>query len=246
LGDRGKWSENKRREIISTFPTNQIVSLPQTIYFSDTPIGFREQEKTRRIYATHPNLTVIGRDPRSGELAAQLFPKAKTFCMPDFVLSMSPRNSEKINNLPKILLCLRLDDESALTREERKEIGDNLPYECTYYDTTIPKAIKVTEREAVLDSTLRLFLAADVVVTDRYHGLIFTVICQKPCVVLRTVDHKLTSAIHWFKDMPQIMFAQNLDEIPSLVEHCLTLKDRKTPDWNSEYFEKIPKLIGAS
>jgi hypothetical protein len=42
------------------------------------------------------------------------------------------------------------------------------------------------------------------------------------------------------------MFAQNLDEIPSLVEHCLTLKDRKTPDWNSEYFEKIPKLIGAS
>lgn len=246
LGDRGKWSESKRREIISAFPTNQIVSLPQTIYFSDTPIGFREQENTSRIYATHPNLTVIGRDPRSGELAAELFPKAKTFCMPDFVLSLPPRHSNQNNNPPKILLCLRLDDESALTPQQRKQIGDNLPYECNYYDTTIPEAIKVTEREAVLDRTLSLFLAADVVVTDRYHGLIFTILCQKSCVVLRTIDHKLTSAIHWFKDMPHIMFAQNLDEIPSLVEHCLTVEDRKTPDWNCEYFDRIPELMGAS
>lgn len=244
LGDRGKWSESKRREIISTFPGNQIISLPQTIYFSDTTNGKKEQENTRRIYATHPNLTVIGRDPRSGELAAELFPKAKTFCMPDFVLSLPPRSSAIKNNPPKILICLRLDNESALTPEQRQQIGDSLPYECTYYDTTIPKAIKVDRREAVLDNTLSLFLAADVVVTDRYHGLIFTVLCQKPCVVLRTVDHKLTSAIHWFKDMPQIMFAQNIDEVPSLVERCLKIEDRKTPDWSGQYFDKIPELVG--
>lgn len=244
LGDRGKWSETKRREMISTFPANQIVSLPQTIYFSDTPTGKTEQENTRRIYATHPNLTVIGRDPRSGELADKLFPKAKTFCMPDFVLSLPPRSSDKKNNPPKILLCLRLDDESALTPEQRKQIGDSLPYECIYYDTTISESIKVSEREAVLQNTLNLFLNADVVVTDRYHGLIFTVLSQKPCVVLRTVDHKLTSAIHWFKDMPHIAFAQNLDEVPSLVERCLAVEDRKTPDWSAEYFDKIPELAG--
>ncbi len=244
LGDRGRWSENMRRQMIGAFPHNQIVSLPQTIYFSDTPTGKTEQENTRRIYATHPNLTVIGRDPRSGELAAELFPKAKTFCMPDFVLSLPPRSSDKKNNPPKILLCLRLDDESALTPEQRKQIGDSLPYDCTYYDTTIPESIKVSEREAVLQNTLNLFLNADVIVTDRYHGLIFTVLSQKPCVVLRTVDHKLTSAIHWFKDMPHIAFAQNLDEVPSLVEGCLALEDRKTPDWSSEYFDKIPELVG--
>lgn len=244
LGDRGRWSEGKRREIIIAFPENKIVSLPQTIYFSNTEIGKTEQENSRRIYATHPNLTVIGRDPRSGELAAELFPKAKTFCMPDFVLSLPLRHSDKPNNRPKVLLCLRLDSESALTSEQRCEIGEKLPYECTCYDTTLSEPIEVTEREATLNKTLDIFLATDVVVTDRYHGLIFTVLCQKPCVVLRTVDHKLTSAIHWFENIPSVMFAQNLDEIPTLVERCLNIEDQKSIDWSEKYFDKIPALVG--
>ena len=244
LGDRGKWSEGMRRETIAAFPDNQVISLPQTIFFSDTPSGNAEKETSRRIYATHPDLTVIGRDPRSGELAKELFPKANTFCMPDFVLSLPPRHSETKNDPPKILLCLRLDDESALTPEQRQQIGDNLPYDCTYYDTTLEKAIAFDRREATLDETLSNFLAADVVVTDRYHGLIFTVLCQKPCVVLRTVDHKLTSAIHWFEEIPTVMFAQSLDEIPALVEKCLQVADRKTIDWSETYFDKIPELVG--
>lgn len=243
MGDRGMWSENARRLIISTFPSNQVVSLPQTIYFSDTPTGKEEQEKTRHIYATHQNLTIIGRDPRSGELAGELFPKAKTFCMPDFVLSLPPRQSDKKNNPPKVLLCLRLDDESALTAEQRKEIGNSIPYQCTYYDTTIDKPIEVSERKVVLEDTLNLFLASDVVVTDRYHGLIFAILCQKPCVVLRTVDHKLTSAMHWFKEIPFVVFAQDIDEIPSLVERCLAIESREIPDWNAKYFDRIPELI---
>ena len=101
LGDRGIWSESIRRLLISTFTRNQIVSLPQTIYFSDTSNGNKEREKTRRIYATHPNLTIIARDPQSGELATELFPKAQTFCMPDFVLSLPSIPSETKNNPPE-------------------------------------------------------------------------------------------------------------------------------------------------
>jgi len=243
LGDRGIWSESIRRLVISSFPQNKIVSLPQTIYFSDTPTGRTERENTRRIYATHPNLTVIGRDPQSGELAKELFPKAQTFCMPDFVLSLPPRQSDRKNNPPKVLLCLRLDDESALNVEQRKEIAEKLPYDCTYFDTTIANPIKVNERKDVIERTLDLFQAADVVVTDRYHGLIFTVLCRKPCVVLPTVDHKLTSAMHWFKEIPFIKFVPNIDAIPSLVEECLSVESREVTDWNSEYFDKIPQLI---
>jgi len=245
LGDRGKWSERMRREMISTFPGNQIVSLPQTIHFSDTPAGIEQKEKTRCIYSAHPNLTVIGRDPRSGEIATELFPNANTFCMPDFVLSLPARSSETKNSHPKVLLCLRLDSESALTLEQHKEIGDSISYDCTYYDTTLPKSIDYKKRKSVLDETLELFLSADVVVTDRYHGLIFTILCQKPCVVLRTVDHKLTSAIHWFKDMPQIKFAHSLDEVSGLVDECLKIENRESPDWSANFFDKIPELIGA-
>ncbi|HEY9849895.1 MAG TPA: polysaccharide pyruvyl transferase family protein [Leptolyngbyaceae cyanobacterium] len=244
LGDRGKWSESRRRLLITTFPNNQIVSLPQTIYFSDTPIGRQEQENTRRIYATHPKLTIMGRDPRSGEIAAQMFPNAQTFCRPDFVLSMPPREPKEQNNPPKALLCLRLDDESALKEEQRQEIGNRLPYKCQYYDTTLDKPIAAGEREAVLENTLDLFMSSDVVVTDRYHGLIFSVLCRKPCVVISTVDHKLTSAMDWFNEVPFVTLAQSIDEIPALVEHCLAIESREVPDWNAKYFDNIPAIIG--
>lgn len=246
LGDRGMWSEKIRRLVIKSFPNNKIISLPQTIHFSDTETGRREKENTRRVYAAHPDLTVIGRDPRSGEIAKELFPKAETYCMPDFVLSLPPKKSGGVNqkNRPsKVLLCLRLDSESALTEAQRNQIADSIPLETIAYDTTLDKPIEIVERQAILNGTLNLFLDADVIVTDRYHGLIFTVLCQKPCVVLRTIDHKLTSAIHWFKDIPSIRFAQNIDEVPELVNKCLEIKDIKSVDWNEIYFNRLAKLI---
>ena len=122
-------------------------------------------------------------------------------------------------------------------------MANKLPYHCTYYDTRLSEPIEVTEREAVLENTLKLFRASDVVITDRFHGVIFAVLCQTPCVVLRTVDHKLTSAMHWFKDIPFVMLADRLEAVPSLVERCLTIENRKVRDWNLECFDRIPELI---
>ena len=245
MGDRAMWSESIRRLLISTFTKNKIISLPQTIYFSESPIGKRERENTRRIYAIHPNLTVIARDPRSGEIAAELFPNAQTFCMTDFVLTLPPRQPGKKNNPPRVLLCLRNDAESSLAPDQRRELAQNLPYESSYYDTTLDKQIRIIDRETVLERTLDLFQAHDVVVTDRYHGIIFSVLCRRPCVVLSTVDHKLTSAMYWFENIPFVTLAQNLQEIPALVEKCLAVQSREVPDWNIQYFDKIPEMIGA-
>lgn len=244
LGDRGIWSETIRRLLIQSFPQNKIISLPQTIYFSDTEQGRKECKKSQLIYASHPDLTVIGRDPQSGDLAAALFPNAHTLCIPDFVLSMPPRQVESNKGLPKILLCLRLDDESALSEEQRLKISTDLPYTCQYFDTTLRTPIFLEKRERVFDQTLDLFSSVDAIVTDRYHGLIFAVLCGKPCVVLPTVDHKLTSAMYWFKEVPFVSFAQNLNEVKSRLEHCLAVENRTTPDWNSIYFDPLPKLLG--
>lgn len=245
LGDRGIYSEAIRRSIISEFPQNRIVSLPQTIYFSSSANGEREKQTSRQIYAQHSHLTVIGRDPRSGDLAKELFPRATSFCMPDFVLSLPPRQPGPIKHPPKILLCLRLDDESAITPDQRQAIARSLPYDCTFFDTTLPRRIARGVREKVLNETLALFSSADLVVTDRYHGLIFTILCRKPCVVLPTVDHKLTSAMHWFKLVPYVAFAREIADVPRLVEYGLAINERDTPDWESEYFDKIPHLVGA-
>lgn len=246
LGDRGIWSERIRRRLIKNLKSNKVISLPQTIFFSDTENGRVQKKITQKIYQSHPNLVVFGRDPCSGELAQALFPNAETFCMPDFVLSLPPRMKTAQNSSPKILLCLRLDNESALSETQRQSVENLLPYACTYYDTTLDAPIQIEKRETILAETLQLFLQHDVVITDRYHGLIFTILCQKPCIVLRTVDHKLTSASYWFKEMSSVVFAENLSELPTLVSDSLENQERYVPNWNALYFDKIPSLVGLA
>jgi pyruvyl transferase EpsI len=245
LGDRGIWSESRRRLMITAFPNNKIVSLPQTIYFSDTPKGRAERENSRRIYAAHGNLTVIGRDPESGRIAAELFPRAQTFCMPDFVLSLPPKPVRSANQPPRVLLCLRLDDETALTEAEKTALGESLPYECSYFDTTLQADIPAAKREEILNETLSLFERSDAVVTDRYHGLIFAVLCRKPVVVLPTVNHKLSSAVTWFEDVPFVRFASNTGRVNEELESVLQIGTQhdELPKWNERYFDVLPATL---
>ena len=122
LGDRGMWSEPIRRLLIDVFKNNKIISLPQTIYFSDTPKGHREKSCSSRIYRAHPDLTIITRDSKSEELSKKLFPNARSFSMPDFVLSLNITNSQTKNKPPKILLCLRQDNQSTITEIGRAHV----------------------------------------------------------------------------------------------------------------------------
>jgi pyruvyl transferase EpsI len=246
LGDRGLWSENARRAIIRNFPATKVVSLPQTIFFADTEKGTEERRRSARIYATHPDLTVIGRDPESGEIASRLFPRATTFSLPDFVLSLPPRPSASGGTATSILLCLRVDNESLLDESQRRHLAALLPYGTTRFDTTLPRPLEPRCREEELARTLSLFAAHDAVVTDRYHGLIFAVLCGKPTVVLRTVDHKLLSAMAWFREMPQVTIAGDVSDVPGALERVLAVEQPLMIDWNAAYFDPLPERLGLS
>ncbi|HDL64664.1 MAG TPA: hypothetical protein ENH12_04665, partial [Proteobacteria bacterium] len=126
----------------------------------------------------------------------------------------------------------------------RNQIPRIIPYQTAFFDTTFSASIKAGNREALLIQTLNYFSSFDGVITDRYHGVIFSVICRRPCLVLPTVDHKLTSAIEWFTEVPFITIARNLDEIPGKLEQCLRGGDRSVPDWNRIYFDGLPARLG--
>jgi len=251
LGDRGIWSENGRRKIISGFRKNQIISLPQTIYFSNSKKGQIEKKISQKIYAKHPNLTIIGRDYESGKIANELFSKAKTFSMPDFVLSLDSNDQyiTKIQVKEKkaskiILLCLRKDNESKLSTKQFIDICKILTLDSEYYDTTLDESIDITNRKSLLINTLKYFSSFDAVVTDRYHGLIFSVICRIPTVVIPTVDHKLTSAFDWFETINFVEYVDKIDRIPDAILRVLAVNKKTVIDWNKEYFDKLPDMIG--
>lgn len=255
LGDRGIWSEAGRRLIIDNLRDVPIFSLPQTIFFSDTVDGQRQRAITEDIYSRHPTLLIAARDYQSGKLAEELFPKAHVVAMPDFVLSLEPsrwcqRNTENQfaveGNVGRgVLCCLRNDDESALTAADKDRIEQIIGSKTERYDTTLESPIQPEEREALLRDTLHYFMEFDAVITDRYHGLIFATICQRPTVVLRTVDHKLTSAFDWFRDLPYLRMADSIDDIPRLLSLAIESDRSCSIDWNQLYFAPLAERIRA-
>lgn len=247
LGDRGIWSEKGRRNIIVNFPNNKIVSLPQTIFFSDTEKGRKEQRISEQIYNSHKNLTIIGRDQESYNLAKRLFPSCRTFPLPDFVLYLKGEEIlERRNSRPNgTLLCLRNDNESILTINDRKLIQDQIKQPFEYFDTTIDKPIRRYEREDILKRTIEYFDKFEIIITDRYHGLIFAALLRKPTIIIPTIDHKLTSAYDWFKNIRYIIFVNNVDfyQINNKIKDLLKMPRSTQIDWRSMYFLKLREQI---
>lgn len=55
-------AENTVREIITDYPDNKVVILPQTIFFENNERGKKEFLKTSRIYNNHDKLTICLRE----------------------------------------------------------------------------------------------------------------------------------------------------------------------------------------
>ena len=245
LGDRGLWSENARRLVIKNFPKNRIISLPQTIFFSNTKKGKEELEITMNIYKRHRDLTIMARDKYSFKLAKEYFPKCKTMTCPDFVLylvSYTRGNSEREN----ILLCLRNDPESVINGHIRRTIKEYIKglnegyYE---YDNTLDRNIPRENQEKEVEIALSLFRKHKLVITDRLHGIIFSVITKTPCIALRTIDHKLSESVRWFSDLNYITYVEDYEMLPEIISKMLRIDHFNDMDWKRLYFNNLKSKI---
>ncbi|MDD4108286.1 MAG: polysaccharide pyruvyl transferase family protein [Prolixibacteraceae bacterium] len=243
MGDSGLWSEKGRRLTIQNFPENKIISLPQTIHFSDTDLGRHELKKSQEIYNRHKKLTIIARDFKSENLANNYFPKANIFSCPDFVLYLQNAFNEgrSAKSFQFILFCLRNDSESALNNQQREKILSlvNQPYKSI--DTTLPRLITRRRRKKELDKIIETISNCSIIITDRFHGLIFAVLTKTPCIVISTTNHKLTSAFEWFDGINYVEFAKNIDDIPLLITKLKNLQVKEDKDWINQFFDHIKR-----
>ncbi len=245
LMDRAPVSEYGRRSIILNFPENQIISLPQTIYFTDTENGLAEKRKTEEIYNMHNNLTIVSRDYHSAQLANQMFPKCQRMVLPDFVLSLDNvyTFSSDIALTDKVLLCLRKDTQSTLNEETYRNFYTHVNAECEYFDTTLGRKFDLNRREEVLLDVLKYFRSFKAVVTDRFHGLIFSILTRRPCVVYPTIDHKLTSGVEWFDEIESVQLAEGIDDINDKLKKALAGSVVKPKNWNRDFFDSFAEIL---
>ena len=110
----GNWGDSfytpSRNRIVSAFPENKIIFMPQTIrYYEEANI-----ERDAALYAQHQNLHLCVRDNRSYEVLKKYFSANPNYLLPDTAVGLYgvlPRWEQKQQN--QSLFIKRLDDEAA-------------------------------------------------------------------------------------------------------------------------------------
>ncbi len=220
LGERGVVTEQLRRRIIGDFRRNPIIVLPQTISFSDTKRGRAEAEASSAIYRRHPTLDVVARDAVSLERGRVLFPDACHVMAPDPVLTMA--GGSRQGGRAGTLLVLRDDRERSLRDDQQRAIEAALEGRVvTRFDTKVERPVRRGRRARVIREVFDEFARHELVVTDRFHGMIFAYVTDTPCVVLESIDHKIRAGIDWLDGCEAIRLASADEPLGPVIESVL-------------------------
>lgn len=239
--------EEDRRFVIETFKDNKIVSMPQTISFTNDDDGREELYITKKIYNEHKNLTVIAREKKSFEIMKKEFVNANIILSPDMVLSLFENYSSLSEDRKGIMTCLRNDKEGVLG-EQKEILIDNLTEnynDIINYDTVVDKIIYKEKREYEINEMLKKFKKSKVVITDRLHGMIFAAITKTPCIVTKSLDHKVTGTYEWIKDLNYIKLVDNLEfeNIKEIINEFMQIKECNKSDFNDDIFDELKEKL---
>ncbi|MCC4249439.1 polysaccharide pyruvyl transferase family protein [Microbacterium testaceum] len=239
-----------QRLLLRQFSGIPIVFLPQTVNFAnDADLADFSAE-----IENHGAVTIVSRDVRSHEVARENFPSAQHLLFPDIVTREIGRRSYGAwSERAGIQLCLRRDRESVYVASGE---ADRLE---RYLSAIAPTTLSDTESElrptyirknlkSVLERTWRVFSRYKVTVTDRYHGVIFSLIAGTPVVVLGTTDHKLRSGVAWFPSHifeRYVFFAETVDQAVELAAKAYGTPPVKAlpPYFETEYYSQLRAKI---
>jgi len=239
MGNEYLFEEDARQTMIREFPNNMIISFPQSIYFKK---GTKKEEfdKFIEVYSNHKNLHVFARDEVSFEKLKELLPTGKIYLVPDVVLSMEPVASKEKKG---VILCVRSDVEGILSKNDKEKIlklAKEISTQIVYLDT-VDSRCNVENREEFIDYILSEFSKAELIITDRLHGMVLSTLSQTPCVAIKNYNHKITSLYNWIKDEKYVEVVTSVDEIEEKIN--MVMKD-KNPKLSSEkLLKKFSPLI---
>lgn len=220
------------RMVVQRFHNNKIVFMPQTVNFI-SPI---EAKKTAEIYNRHPNLTFMARDQLSYQTAQELFSKCQVLCVPDIV-NILIGNMVSVGGLRQgILFCMRESDKESNHSEQvilalRKKIKTDILIETDMIDTSIDVRVAtlIKHRDHYIRQMIDHFSHKKLIITNRYHGVVFAMAANTPVIVLPTRDHKVTGGIKLYpaEFEPYLYVAHSDEEVMNLASQILSQPDRR-------------------
>ncbi|HJR64918.1 MAG TPA: polysaccharide pyruvyl transferase family protein [Gemmatimonadaceae bacterium] len=238
FGDLWPTAQDLREEIVRAFPGNPIVQLPQTIHFEKA----EALQRARSAFNAHDQITLLVRDGRSLEIAGNELTAQALLC-PDMAFALGTLDRPR-RPVHAAMWLLRTDKESAtgptsLPAGVQSDWLDEPPTRLRSLSYALTNAVRrpVLGRLARpllrrvyeplarqrLRRGLHLLAAGRVVVTDRLHGHILSLLLDVPHVVLDNSYGKLASFVAtWTNGIDGVHRAGSIAEAAEIAAQLLT------------------------
>lgn len=230
FGDLWEPHQNFRKRLLADFPSRKIVQLPQSIHFSDAG----KAAETRDAIATHGNFRMFVRD-RNSQRVAQETLNVSAPLVPDLAFGIGPIPRRAAPSHDYMLLMRTDQERAALSDGDFTSLSDSItedwikePRLPLGYRTGIRLQSIVSCRlsrqaqrldffnrlaQRRFDRGARMLSQGHVVVTDRLHAHIMSVLLAIPNVVLDNHYGKIGSYVAaWTGDLPLVRKASSATE----------------------------------
>lgn len=244
IGSQWLEEENMVRQVLKSFSNNKTIIFPSTIYYKNDEDGQKELNIDKSIYEEHKNLVICARENVTYKWLRETYPNIKSLLTPDIVLYL--KTNDKKNKREKIaLLCLRKDAEKSINDESTVNINKIVSkyYKIKYTDTVVKKRITEKNREEELKEKLEEFSNAELIITDRLHGMIFAAITETPCIAIGNYNYKVKGVYEWIKNLEYVEFIDNLDLLDEKIKQVLECKDKAYSDEIREEYKVLKEFI---
>lgn len=232
-------------KIIEKNPKAKVVILPNTFYFDQTAEGEKLFETSMEVFNLPNVRRVYLREKVSYDKVCGKYSTAKL--VPDMVMSMNELR-------PGIrrrgcLICLRDDKERTLSDFQtaavydnvRKLFGDNVATTDMRNETDV----LLEDRMEKLEQKFDQFRHAQLVITDRLHGMIFSAITGTACIVMNSRSHKLMGCYEWLKQLDYIRFCDDAEKICQIYAEIPQEEHHYEAKPLSPWFEEMKKELVA-
>ena len=228
------------RKLTKKYKNSKIIFFPQTVNFFDS----RELVTTSKIFNECSNLVFLARDKKSYEVAKSNFSNVKVLLFPDIVTTLIGNFEIDNNKKDGLLLCLRNDGEKKFDNKlYYSEVLKNTFNRIEECDTSSKYDYDYTVKniEFVLKEFINKLSEYKVIITDRYHGTIFSLISNTMVIVVPTNDHKVKTGVDWFDGVYDTVILKNSPE--EAIEEAIKLNKIGKINNKSYFKEKYYDLL---
>lgn len=232
-------------QIIEQNPKAKIVILPNTLYFDQTVEGKNLYKESLKIFSRQNVKKCYLREKISYDEFCEQYANVKL--MPDMVMSLN----ECQTGIKRrgCLVCLRDDKEKTLTESQMKIVYDSVKQlfgnDVVTVDMRNVTDVLLEERMEKLEQKFDQFRHAELVITDRLHGMIFAAITGTPCIVINSRSHKLIGCYEWLKQLNYIRFCNDAEEICHLYNEIPQGEHWYNKDMLAPWFDEMKKELIA-